>query len=65
MTTKGEVWGEVERVSNKHAHHSREVLKRTIQETVEKVNRAVAKRVYSRFRSRLKKMVAEEGGHIE
>ena len=47
------VWGEVERVSNKNAHHSREVLKRTIQETMEVMDGAVVKRACGRFRSRL------------
>ena len=59
------VWGEVERVSNKNAHHSREALKRTIQETMEVMDRTVVKRACGRFRSRLERMVAAEGGFIE
>ena len=60
-----QVWSEVERVSKKHADHSREVLKRSIQDTIEKMDRAVVKRVFGRFRSWFERMVAVEGGHME
>ena len=59
------VWGEVERVSNKNPHPSREALKRTIEETMAAMDRAVVKRACGRFRSRLERMVAAEGGFIE
>ena len=56
------VLGKVERVSNKNAHHSREALKWTIQETMEVMDRAVVKHACGRFRSRLERMVAAEEG---
>ena len=53
----------MESVPNKHAHHFREVLKRSIQDTIEKMDQAVVKRMFGRFRSSLERMVtAEEGG---
>ena len=59
------VWGEVERASNNNAHHSRKALKPIIQETTEAMDRAVVKRACGRFRSRLERMMAAEGGFIE
>ena len=59
------VWGEVERVSNKNAHHSREALKPTFQETMEAMDRAVVKLARGRFRSRQERMLAAQGGFIE
>ena len=59
------VWGEIGRVFNKNAHCSSEALKRTIQDTLEKMDRAVVKGAFGRFRSRLERIVVAEGGHIE
>ena len=59
------VWGEVEHVSNKHAHYSSDGLKRTIQDTMEKMDRAVVKGTCGMFRSSLERIVAAEGEHIE
>ena len=59
------VLGEVEQVSNKHAHYSSEALKQTIQDTVEKMDRAVVKGACGMFRSWLERVGAAEGGHIE
>ena len=56
------VSGEAERASNKNAHHSRKALKRTIQETMEVMDRAVVKRACGRFRSRLERMVETAEG---
>ena len=44
---------------------SSEALKRTIQDTMDKMDRAVVRDTCGRFRSWLERMVAAEGGHIE
>ena len=43
------VWGEVE-ASNKDVQQPKEALKRTIQDTMKKINRPVVKRAHGMFR---------------
>ncbi|XP_054714652.1 uncharacterized protein LOC129224251 [Uloborus diversus] len=58
-------WGVVEEKVNAKFHNTKDALRATITEVVPNVDRKEVKHAWGRFRSRLQRVVAANGGYIE
>ena len=59
------VWGVFMIFTNQRPHNTKASLKASICEVVDKIKKEVVVRVCSRFRTRIEKMIAAEGGFME
>lgn len=59
------VWGEVERVSNKHSHSSLDSLRQAIAAAMENLSKDHVIAACSRFKPRIEAVIHADGGFIE